>query len=85
MACDDGSLKQYVWSCPIVVSCNTRRVVIDTWSSIAGNLDISIIEIQNLMSIEIVLLKHILLGVPGIEGSLDLQRIVNAEVSQGSI
>jgi hypothetical protein len=37
------------------------------------------------MSIEIVLLKHILLGVPGIEDSLDLQRIVNAEVSQGSI
>jgi hypothetical protein len=51
-----------------------RRVVIDTWSSIAGNLDISIIEIQNLMSIEIVLLKHILLGVPGIEDSLDLHK-----------
>jgi hypothetical protein len=37
------------------------------------------------MSIEIVLLKHILLGVPGIEGRLDLPRIENAEVSQGSI
>jgi len=43
-------------------------------ASITGNPDISVIEIQTLMSIEIVLLKHILLGVPGIEDSLDLHK-----------
>jgi hypothetical protein len=37
------------------------------------------------MSIEIVLQKHVLLSIPGIEDSLDLQRIGNAEVSQGFI
>jgi hypothetical protein len=51
-------------------------------SSMAGNPNISITEVQNLMNIEIVLPKHVLLSVPGIEDSLDLQRIGNAEVSQ---